>query len=514
MIPKSIRWRLPLSYAGIALLATLALGGAMLAILRNYYLEQELAFLDSNAQSLSVILVDIEQSGAPQSVWEQYAQGFSFLSQSRVRVLDENQQVIIDSGSPETAILPSFTSLGIESAGIAQLPEDFQEVPDVTFGFFGAGGEVLVSDSITDVLSIQLPALPAVGTPFDIDSNVGQDERRSSLAVMRPIYDADRQITGYIELSEGPAYGRQILASVVRGWLVASGIAVLLAIVVGWFVSRRITQPLLALNQATMAMSEGEFSVRADAERTDELGQLARSFNQMAGYVEETIVTLRRFVSDAAHELNTPLTALRTNLELIEEEPNAVDRIDFLEQAQVQVSRLDDLTNSLLALSRIESGAGDEEVATVNLTDLVQETCEFYASWAEQAAVRFNLDIGERPIFVQGNITQLRRAVGNLLDNAIKFTPPQGSITVSLTEADGQANLRVTDEGIGIPVEEMPRLFSRFHRGANASSYPGSGLGLAIAKAIVEAHGGSIEVESNGRDQGSMFTISLSSFRT
>ena len=103
MIPKSIRWRLPLSYAGIALLATLALGGAMLTILRAYYLERERAFLDSNAQALSAIIVDMERIGAPQSVWEQYAQGFSFLAQSRVRVLDESQQVIIDSGSPDTS---------------------------------------------------------------------------------------------------------------------------------------------------------------------------------------------------------------------------------------------------------------------------------------------------------------------------------------------------------------------------------------------------------------------------
>ena len=108
MIPKSIRWRLPLSYAGIALLATLALGGAMLAILRVYYLEQEVAFLDGNAQNLSAIIADLEQNDVPPAVWEEYAQGFSFLAQARVRVLDEKQQVVIDSGSPETAVSPQL----------------------------------------------------------------------------------------------------------------------------------------------------------------------------------------------------------------------------------------------------------------------------------------------------------------------------------------------------------------------------------------------------------------------
>jgi signal transduction histidine kinase len=513
MIPKSIRWRLPLSYAGIALLATLALGGAMLAILRAYYLERERAFLDSNAQTLSAIIVDMERIGAPQSITEQYAQGFSFMAQSRVRVLDENQQVIIDSGSPDTAEFPSFATIGLETVDLAQLPEELTEVSGVAFGFFEVGGELFISDSATGTQSISLPPLPVVGTPLNFGSELEakQNGRHSSLTALWPIYDADNQISGYIELSEGPAYGTQILRSVVRGWLIASGIAILLAAVVGWFASRRITQPLMALNQATMAMSEGTFSVRADAERADELGQLALSFNQMAGYVEETIATLRRFVSDAAHELHTPLTALQTNLELTENESDAAERHDLLEQAQKQVSRLEDLTNNLLALSRIESGKVVEGLSTVNLTALVQETSELYASQAEQAGLIFTLDVGERPIFVQGNDGQLRQAVGNLLDNAIKFTPSQGAVTVILAEEDGQAYLSVTDSGIGIPNEELPRLFSRFHRGLNAAAYPGNGLGLAIVKAIMEVHGGTVGVESNGQDQGSVFVISLAS---
>jgi len=512
MIPKSIRWRLPLSYAGIALLATLVLGGAMLAILRAYYLERELAFLDSNAQALSVIIADMEQVGVPPPVWEEYARGFSFLAQARVQVLDENEQVLIDSGPPETAVLPSFTTFAIESADPSNLPEDLVEVPGVAFGLLGISDSVMVSDNITDLLSLSLPPLPAVGTPLDWDSELEQSDRRSSLTAVWPIHDANDQISGYIEMSEGPAYGAQILASVVRGWLVASGIAILLAAAVGYFASRRITRPLLALNQATMAMADGTFSVRADTERADELGQLAFSFNQMATHVEETIATLRRFVSDAAHELHTPLTALVTNLELVENEPDVVERHEFLEQAQAQVTRLADLTNNLLLLSRIESGVVKKEGTAVNLTALVQETGEFYASQADQAGVRFVLDGGDRPIIVQGSENQLRQAVGNLLDNAIKFTPPQGVVTVTLSEQNGQAVLRVADDGIGIPAEDMPRLFSRFHRGRNAAAYPGSGLGLAIVQAIVVAHQGEVGVESNDRDQGNVFVISLSSY--
>ena len=144
-------------------------------------------------------------------------------------------------------------------------------------------------------------------------------------------------------------------------------------------------------------------------------------------------------------------------------------------------------------------------------TALVQETGEFYASRAEQKGINFHLHLPLQPLWVQGNDNQLRQAVSNLLDNAIKFSPPSGRVTVTLAEEDGQALLRVADEGIGIPVEELPHLFSRFHRGLNAAAYPGSGLGLAIVKAIVETHGGNVGVESDGRDQGTVFVISLPS---
>jgi len=121
------------------------------------------------------------------------------------------------------------------------------------------------------------------------------------------------------------------------------------------------------------------------------------------------------------------------------------------------------------------------------------------------------LDSWDRPIFVQGNQNQLRQAVGNLLDNVIKFTPPQGVVTVTLSKQNGQAVLRVADDGIGIPTEDLPRLFSRFHRGQNAAAYPGSGLGLAIVQAIVVSYQGEVRVENNDREQGSVFVISLPS---
>ncbi|HEC35730.1 MAG TPA: HAMP domain-containing histidine kinase, partial [Anaerolineae bacterium] len=143
----------------------------------------------------------------------------------------------------------------------------------------------------------------------------------------------------------------------------------------------------------------------------------------------------------------------------------------------------------------------------LDLAALVRRVSEVYASRAEQAGITFALDLPETPVTVSGNADQLCRAIGNLLDNAIKFTPARGSVTLGLRQDEGEATLWVQDSGIGIPEEDLPHLFERFHRGRNATAYPGSGLGLAIVKAIVEAHGGRVRGENV--EQGARFTVWL-----
>jgi signal transduction histidine kinase len=138
---------------------------------------------------------------------------------------------------------------------------------------------------------------------------------------------------------------------------------------------------------------------------------------------------------------------------------------------------------------------------------MVRETSELYASRAEQAGHCFSMDLPGSSVIGTVNESQLRRALGNLLDNAIKFTPAEGSIGVGLAPRDGQVELWVKDTGIGIPAEDLPQLFSRFHRARNTASYPGSGLGLAIIKAIVEGHHGQVSVNSGAH--GTCFTLQL-----
>jgi signal transduction histidine kinase len=253
-------------------------------------------------------------------------------------------------------------------------------------------------------------------------------------------------------------------------------------------------------------MTTGDLSVRADVSLNDEFGRLADSFNAMAYRVEGQVDALRRFVADAAHVIHTPLTALRTNLELASK--TAVhDRDEYLSHAQDQLSRLEVLSDNLLALSRLEVGDMSRQRQTVNLSDVVSAQAEVFASRAEQTGVNFSLTEEDTPMVIEGNQDELEIMVSNLMDNAVKFTQEGGEVRVDLRGEGDQLVLTVEDTGIGILPEDLPHLFSRFRRGRNASAFPGSGLGLAIIRAVAEGHGGT--VTAHDAPDGARFVVRL-----
>ena len=547
MLPKTIRWRLPLSYAGIALIAALALGAVLLLNVRGYYAEREQDLMLGNARAVAARMAALVREQPAHWLAEardSQVQGLGFLAQARVQILDPNETVVADSGSPvpraifiarETlppGMVVTYTKTvsgdvvrGVTSSRQALRVETHLAMPgadagaDMKYLFINAAPISLgatFSTPITETPAMAgmltediLTGLPAIGTPFgfsfgfDAVGDMEVDGRRSDQVVRQPFNDLHGELLGYVQLSEGPAYGVQIVDSVARGWLIASLVAVAVAAGAGWLASRSLTRPLVELTAVTARMAQGDLAARAAVSRDDELGVLAGSFNDMASRIEDMVVTLRRFVADAAHELNTPLTALRTNLELANRSTNETtneERINewgsaALERAQQQVARLEQLAGSLLDLSRLEGQDARLRSDVLDIALLARSIAEVFASRAEQIGLQFGLDVPGSAVFVQGDETQLQRALGNLLDNAIKFTPEGGSVTLGVREAGGQVTVWVEDTGIGVPADDMPSLFGRFHRARNAAAYPGNGLGLAIVKAIVDGHGGHIRVE-------------------
>jgi two-component system sensor histidine kinase BaeS len=339
---------------------------------------------------------------------------------------------------------------------------------------------------------------------FYLDRSVDPPSRRSAEILTVPIPDESGVALGYVELSEGPTYGREIIGSVAWGLALASSAGVMLAAVMGWLISRRISVPLVKLAETTTRMAGGELSTRADPDRTDEIGLLARSFNMMATRMEETITMLRRFASDASHELFSPITALRANLELAIDEPQ---NTAHLSEAIGQLARLESLSSSLLDLSRLESKPDRSNWPQIDLGGIAMHIAELYAAVAEQVDLTFNLEIAPGPFPIRGDETQIEQLLGNLLNNAIKFTQPGGQVSLRLEDQDTNVVIQVEDTGIGLLPEDLPHLFERFHRGRNASGYSGNGLGLAIAKAIVRNHKGEICAERT--DKGTRFVVLL-----
>jgi len=257
-------------------------------------------------------------------------------------------------------------------------------------------------------------------------------------------------------------------------------------------------------------MEQGNLRARVDLqdERQQEFLSLADSFNGMAAQVEQTVSTLREFVADAAHELHTPLTALQANIELALNEKNTPITSRYLKRAHEQAQRLEALVQSLLDLSRIEAAESQNGFEPLDFAQLVRELGEQFASRAEQAERSFMLNVPDAAITVMGRETQMRQVLINLLENAIKFTPQDGSITVQLQQIENECTLIVSDMGIGIPLEDQSHLFERFHRGRNAAEYAGNGLGLAIVKAIIGGHKGQVRIESQP-GQGTQVHVSI-----
>jgi two-component system, OmpR family, sensor kinase len=288
-------------------------------------------------------------------------------------------------------------------------------------------------------------------------------------------------------------------------------VALFLAGGVGWLLARRALAPVDRMAEAARRISVENLAQRlADPGAGDELSRLARTLNEMLDRLEKSFLQVRQFSADASHELQTPLTILKGEMEVglrMERSPEEYRRI--LESGLEEIDRISLLVEGLLLLARAEARALKMDWRPVDLSRLLEEVYEQAGLPAGNRTVAISL--GPRaPLSIQGDEGHLKRALWNLADNAIKYTPAGGRVTLSLQQRQGLACLIVEDTGIGIPEEERVRVFDRFYRSKEAiqRGERGYGLGLCIARSIVEAHGGRIEIES-APGRGSKFTLFL-----
>jgi signal transduction histidine kinase len=301
-------------------------------------------------------------------------------------------------------------------------------------------------------------------------------------------------------------------AFVVSRWeelLLAGAIAAIIALGLARILARGMTQPLRDMAAAANRMSRGDYDQRVPVRSRDEVGQLAKAFNSMAGELGSLERLRRDLVANVSHELKTPISALRGHLEnLLDgvEDPNPALLAVMLKQTE----RLSRLIDQLLDLSRLESGAAPLELEPVQLAPLVRRVV------TEIEVVRSgrHIDVlNEVPADlppVSADRERVHQVLFNLLDNALRFTPPGGTVTVRAMREDGSCEVSVEDTGPGIPSEHLPLVFERFYRidPSRSRDDGGTGIGLAIARSVVEAHGGRIWAESV-EGQGAKFRFLL-----
>jgi signal transduction histidine kinase len=278
-------------------------------------------------------------------------------------------------------------------------------------------------------------------------------------------------------------------------WPSASGIlAGIVAMAIVWFLARGMTSPLREMAVAAEAMAKGDYSRRVTATSHDEVGALARAFNEMAAELGETDRVRRDLVANVSHELRTPITALQAKLENLVDGVEAPDR-DTFETMLTQVERLGRLVQQLLDLSRLEAGVVPLERAAFPVEPLLEDAVR--EQRLHGPAVDVAVDVEPADLTADGDPERVHQVIANLLENAVRFTPSGGVVEVRARRGPRGVMIEVLDEGPGIPEADRGRVFERFYRAdaARSSLDGGAGLGLAIARWIVDLHGGDIHPE-------------------
>lgn len=299
-------------------------------------------------------------------------------------------------------------------------------------------------------------------------------------------------------------------AAVTEALAVAAAAATISAVAISLFVSRRIVTPIRQMMQASRRIAGGHYRERVQATGEDELGQLALSFNQMATTLDQTETMRRDLIANVAHELRTPLTTIKGFMEglmdgVLPSQP------ETYQQVYREADRLERLVSDLQELSRVEAGAYELHRCPLAVAPLILQVASRLEPQFDEKGVELRLELASDLPPILADEDRLSQVLLNLLGNALQYTPAGGTVTVKADKQASRLLVTVQDNGIGIPIEHLPHLFTRFYRVDKSRSRAGggSGIGLTIVKHLVEAHDGQVWADSQGEGRGSSFGFSL-----
>lgn len=297
----------------------------------------------------------------------------------------------------------------------------------------------------------------------------------------------------------------EVVARIALVFVVMTAITAIATFILSSFISK----PIVTLTGAIRRMSTNDFTSRVPENGKGEIGELSRAFNRMSEQIQDHERVRNEFVSNASHELKTPLATMKLLSEsiLYEDNPDPAVMKEFFSDINSEVDRLTGIINDLLELVRYDSVTSELKIGSIRLDELAQRVVRRLAPLAAKKGLTQETKLS--PVLIEGDESKLEQVMMNLIDNAIKYTD-KGKISVTVKQDGANAVFSVKDTGIGISEEAQPRLFERFYRVDKARSRAsgGTGLGLSIAQRIVAMHGGYIDVQS-ALQKGSTFTITL-----
>ncbi|MDQ0203265.1 sensor histidine kinase [Pectinatus haikarae] len=352
-------------------------------------------------------------------------------------------------------------------------------------------GNVIVADSFSGVL----------GTP--------------ATTAAAPIKGADGSYVGAVLMHSPINEMNNSILYAIRLLLISSLFAMMIALPASLLVSYYCTDPLRKMKKMALAIADGKYNIKTDVHQSDEIGDLASSFDQMAIKLNEAAKESGRldkarriFTANVSHELRTPVTVLRASLEaltsgVINDETR---QKEYHQQMLNETIYLERLVNDMLELSKLQNPDFKIEMSKFILNDLISDAARAMRPFAAAKQIRIITDISLPPAEMFGDYGRLRQMLIVVLDNAIKFSEPDSEISLQLCLKDDLAILKITDNGCGISPDVLPHIFDRFHKVDNERNKKGTGLGLAIAKQIAMRHGVEIKVDSV-LDKGSVFSF-------
>jgi heavy metal sensor kinase len=295
---------------------------------------------------------------------------------------------------------------------------------------------------------------------------------------------------------------RQIFGATITAVMVVAGL-------LGWFMAKRALKNVEEVTRTARAISASDLEQRVPVTgHADEIDRLAATFNDMLDRIQTLVTETKEMTENIAHDLRSPITRIRGMAEMALTTGKAIDEYEAAAASTVEdCDRLLEMINTMLYISQTEATAGKLTTEEVDMTGVVRDACELFQPVAEDKGVNLVVEIGT-DLRVRGVLQALQRMLANLIDNALNYTTPPGTVTVSISGDEKLGIIAVKDTGVGISPDELPHIFRRFYRCDQSRSRPGTGLGLTLVEAIVHAHRGQIAVTSTP-NVGTTFTVTL-----